>query len=220
MLPAPWWQSFHARPARRLAAGAFVYLKGDAAQSVYVLRSGLIKISVVWRDGRELILRLARPSELFGKSSLGAPEHQEQARALEPSEIVEISAADLVAQVVHDPGAVAALFKEFALRLREARQTVEGLAFASTMERLCLVLVKLAKELGQPDGPAITIPHYIRQEDVARMAGARREVVSGLLNRLREKGVIGYSRKGILRLDPGVLDRYVQSLVRRGKSRK
>ena len=56
------------------------------------------------------------------------------------------------------------------------------------------------------------IPHYIRQEDVARMTGARREVVSGLLNRLREKGVIGYSRKGSLRVDRGALDRYVQSL--------
>ena len=77
MLTAPWWQSFHARPARRLAAGAFVYLKGDAAQSVYLLRSGLVKISVVSRGGRESILRLARPGELFGKTSLGAPEHQE-----------------------------------------------------------------------------------------------------------------------------------------------
>jgi CRP/FNR family transcriptional regulator, cyclic AMP receptor protein len=209
---APWWQSFCTRPARRLAPGAFVYLKGDTAQSVYLLRSGLVKISVVWRDGRELIVRLARPGELFGKTSLGALEHGEHARALEPSEIVEIPAADLVAQMARDPGTVAAVFKEFALRLREARQTVEGLAFASTMERLCLVLGKLASELGQPDGPAVMIPHYIRQEDVARMTGARREVVSGLLNRLREKGVIGYSRKGSLRVDRGALDRYVQLL--------
>jgi len=74
---------------------------------------------------------------------------------------VEISAGDLLAHVVHDQGAVAALFKELALRLREARRTVEGLAFASTTERLCLVLVKLANELGQPDGPAIIMPHCI-----------------------------------------------------------
>ena len=214
MVLAPWWQSFSARPARRLAAGAFVYLKGDTAQSVYLLRSGLVKISVVWRDGRELIVRLARTGELFGKTSLGAPEYGEHARALEPSEIVEIPAADLVAQMARDPGAVAAVFKEFALRLREARQTVEGLAFASTLERLCLVLGKLASELGQPDGPAVMIPHYIRQEDVARMTGARREVVSGLLNRLRENGVIGYSRKGSLRVDRDALDRYVQSLLK------
>ncbi|PYO44601.1 MAG: hypothetical protein DMD33_02565 [Gemmatimonadetes bacterium] len=51
---------------------------GRGAECVHLLRSGLVKISVVWRDGRELILRLARPGELFGKTSLGAPEHRER----------------------------------------------------------------------------------------------------------------------------------------------
>lgn len=59
------------------------------------------------------------------------------------------------------------------------------------------------------------IPHYIRQEDVARMTGARREVVSSLLNRLREKRVIGYSRKGSLRVDRAALESYVQALMTR-----
>lgn len=218
MLIDPVWESLRRHPARHVAAGEFVYLKGDAAQSVYLLRSGLVKISVVWRDGRELIVRLARPGELFGETSLGAAEYGEHARTLEPCEIVEIPTADLVAQMARDPGAVT-LLKEFALRLREARQTVDGLAFASTMERLCLVLGQLATELGEPDGAAVLIPHYIKQEDVARMTGARREVVSGLLNRLREKGVISYSRKGSLRVDRGNLDRVVQSLRKRRASR-
>lgn len=218
MPPAP-WRAFHSRPTRRVAAGAFVYLKGDTAQSVYLLRSGLVQISVVWRDGREFILRLARPGELFGESSLGAPEHGEHARALEPSEIVGIPAAELVTQVVGTPGAAAALLQEFSLRLLEARQTAERLVFASTRERLCMVLAKLVDELGEPGGRATTIPHYIRQEDVARMTGARREVVSGLLNRLREKGVVDYSRKGTLRVEPRALGRYVQSLQRRGGPR-
>lgn len=219
MLTGPWFESIHRRPARRLAAGAFVYLKGDTAQSLYLLRSGLVKISVVWRDGREFILRLARPGELFGEASLSAPDHREHARALEPSEIVEIPAADLVTQVARDQDAAAALLKEFALGILEARRTAEGLAFAGTMERLCLVLVRLVNELGRPEGPATTISHYIRQEDIARMTGARREVVSGLLNRLRDKAVIGYSRKGTLNVDRGALDRYVHTLLKPGGSR-
>ena len=214
MLLAPWWQSFLARPARRVAAGAFVYLKGDAAPSVYLLRSGLVRTSVVWRDGREYILRLVRPGELFGETSFGAPEYGEHARTLEASEVVEIPAVALIAQIVHNYDAAAELLKELAHRVVEAQQAVRNLAFASTMERVCLVLEKLADELGEPGDRATAIPHYIRQEDVARMTGARREVVSGLLNRLREKGVIGYSRKGSLRVDRGALDRYVQSLLK------
>jgi CRP-like cAMP-binding protein len=52
-------------------------------------------------------------------------------------------------------------------------------------------------------------------QDVARMTGARREVVSGLLNRLRENGVVSYSRKGALRLDRDNLDHVLQSFAKR-----
>ncbi|MGH7427862.1 MAG: Crp/Fnr family transcriptional regulator, partial [Candidatus Methylomirabilaceae bacterium] len=198
---------------------AFVYLKGEAARSVYLVRTGLVKTSLVWRDGREFILRLARPGELLGETSLGVPEYGEHARALEASEIVEIPAAELVTELMRDPSGAAAILKELALRLLEVQEAARSLAFGNTMERLCLILVRLANELGQPDGPALTIPHYIRQEDVARMTGARREVVSGLLNRLRKKAVIGYSRKGTLRVDLSALDRYLHSLRQRGRSR-
>jgi CRP/FNR family transcriptional regulator len=201
-----------------VAAGAFIYLKGDAAHSAYFLRTGLIKTSVVWRDGRELILRLVRRGELFGETSLGTPEYGEHARALEASEIVAIPAAELATQVARDPSIATAVLKDLALRLVEARRATGNLAFATTMERLCLVLQRLAGELGEPDGELMKIPHYVKQEDVARLVGARREVVSGLLNRLREKGVIGYSRKGTLQVDASALHRYLQSLRERGRS--
>ncbi len=197
-----------------------MYLKGDPAQSVYLLRAGLVKISMVWRDGREFLLRLAQPGELFGETSLGAPEYEEHARALEESEIVEIPAVELVTQIAGDSASATALLRVLVLRLAEARRAVESLAFATTMERLCRVLQRLASELGEPDGVRTQIPHYVKQEDLARMTGARREVVSSLLNRLREKGVVTYSRKGTLRLTGSTLDRYVQVMLQRGRSRK
>ena len=51
MPPALWIELFHGRPARRVAAGVFVYLKGDAARSAYVVRTGLIKTSIVGAMG-------------------------------------------------------------------------------------------------------------------------------------------------------------------------
>ncbi|MGH7428565.1 MAG: Crp/Fnr family transcriptional regulator, partial [Candidatus Methylomirabilaceae bacterium] len=194
-------------------------LKGDSARSVYWLRTGLVKISVVWRDGRELILRLVRPGEFFGEASLISAEHEEHARALEASEIVEV-AAEFVTQVTREPGAAAVTLRELALRLVETRQRARDLTFAGTLERLCLVLRKLATQLGEPDHGFTVIPHYITQEDVARMVGARREVVSSLLNRLREAGVITYSRKGALRVSESTLDRYLQGWLQRGRPRR
>lgn len=214
MPASPLWSS---RPGRHVAVSAFVYLKGDPARSVYWLRAGLVKTSVVWRDGREFILRLVRPGEFFGEVSLTAGEHDEHARALEASEIVEIPAAEFVNRVVQDPGVTAGTLWELAVRLREGRETARDLVFASTLERLCLVLRRLAAELGEPDRGFTVIPHYITQEDVARMTGARREVVSSLLNRLREGGVITYSRKGTLRIRGNILDRYLVGRLRQGR---
>ena len=215
-----WWERFGRSPARPVAAGAFVYLKGDEARSLYVLRSGLIKISFVWRDGREFILRLAHPGDVFGETSFVTSNHEEHARALERSEIVEIPAAEVIAQFTRDLTSAPPLLNILALRLAEARQTVGSLVFATTTERLCRTLQRLASELGEPDGELIQIPHYVKQEDIARMTGARREVVSTLLNRLRERGLISYSRKGTLRIRGNKLERYLQGWVQGGGSRK
>lgn len=215
MPASQWWRS---RLARHVPVNAFVYLKADPARSVYWLRAGLVKISVVWRDGREFILRLVRPGEFFGEASLTAGEHDEHARTLEASEIVEIPAQEFVTQVGQNLSVTADTLRELALRLRETRETARDLVFGDTLERLCLVLRKLAAEIGEPERGFTVIPHYITQEDIARMTGARREVVSGLLNRLRESGVISYSRKGTLRIRGITLDRYLEGRLRRGRA--
>lgn len=187
---------------------------------MYWLRTGLVKTSVVWHDGRELIVRLVRPGEFFGEASLIAVEHEEHARALEVSEVVEVATEEFLTRVTREPGAAASTLRALALRLMETRQVARDLAFSGTLERLCLVLRKLAAQLGEPDRGFTVIPHYITQEDIARMTGARREVVSTLLNRLRDRGVITYSRKGTLRVNGRTLDRHLQGWHRRSRPRK
>jgi CRP/FNR family transcriptional regulator len=203
-----------------VAAGAFVYLRGDAARSVYLLRSGLVKTSVVWRDGRELILRVARPGDLFGETRLVAPQSGEHARALEASDIVEIPIDELLALLVREPGALAGFLEALALRVADGHETARRLAFGTALERLCLALLELARDLGQAEGTATAIPHHFTQDELARMIGARREVVSGLLNRLRERRVISYSRKGVMRVNRGALATYTQSLAGAGRPGK
>lgn len=220
MPSAPWWHAFTGRPKRRVAAGAFVYLRGDGAQSVYLPRSGLVKTSLVWRDGREFILQVARPGDLFGVARLAAQGTADHARALETSEIVEIPTAELLAHLTHEPAALADFLGVLARRLAEAHEAARRLVFATALERLCLALLELARDLGQPDGVFTTVPHHITQEDLGRMTGARREVVSGLLNRLRDRRVISYNRGGIIRVNRDALAKYTQSLARAARPGK
>lgn len=216
---APWWHAFAHRPVRRWAAGAFVSLRGDPTRSVYVVCSGLVKTSVVGRDGRELILHIARPGDLFGETRLAAPQSGAHARALEASEIIEIPIAELLALLVREPETLAGFLETLALRISNGQEAARRLAFATALERLCLALLELARDLGQSEGAAMLIPHHFTQDELGCMIGARREVVSGLLNRLRKRRLISYTRRGLIHVNQDALTTYAQSLAGTGGRR-
>src|SRR2546421_12994744 len=75
-------EQLKARPARRVRAGQVLYVTGDAARSVFLVRSGLIKTSVVSPGGDELTLRVCRPGEVFGELCWCIGQRREEAVAL------------------------------------------------------------------------------------------------------------------------------------------
>jgi CRP/FNR family cyclic AMP-dependent transcriptional regulator len=70
--------------------------------------------------------------------------------------------------------------------------------FDDTATSLARTLIKLGTQLGHPAVGGVEIPHYVRQEDLAEMIGASREVVSSLPNRLPQLQLVEYRRKGQL----------------------
>jgi CRP/FNR family transcriptional regulator len=201
------------RPGRRLASGQFLYLIGESAKSLYLLKSGLLKTSRVSPAGEELIVQLHRPGEVLGELCLCTGKRREQAVALEPSEVVEILRDDLLGQLRRTPQMSLDLVAALCDRLGEAHGRLTSLAFEPTMERLARTLLALAETLGEDTEQGTHIAHYVRQEELAQMIAARREVVSGLLNRLRERGLISYSRKGEISVHRSALQAYVDSLA-------
>jgi CRP/FNR family cyclic AMP-dependent transcriptional regulator len=213
-------EQFKARPARRVPPGGFVYLKGAPARSVFFVRSGLIKTSAVSEAGEELILQVFKPGEVLGELCLCTGERREQAVALDASELVEIPLPDLLSRLQRDPQAMSDFVVAVCEHLADTYEKLWSARFDSTLTRLVRVLMKLAAELGEPSDKGVTIPHYIKQEELAHLVGARREVVSSLLNRLREKGLISYPRKGRMKMDPTRLATYLSSLSRTGPRRQ
>ncbi len=199
------------RPGHRVAKGARVYGLGDSAQSVFYLRQGFVKLTSMTEDGRELILRLHQAGEVFGELCHCTGERREQAVAMEECEIVELSFDEFVAHLQSNRPAFLLFLSNVAQQLSAAYDQIQTLSFNSTMERLVRTLGRLADEFGEPDGEWIRLTHYFRQDDLAQMIGARREVVSTLLNQLREQGLINYARKDGLLLRRAGLDRFLVS---------
>ena len=97
--------------------------------------------------------------------------------------------------------------------LADAHEGLRSLSFDPVTQRLAWVLLGLADRLGEAGARGSRIAHHITQEELARMIGARREVVSGLLNRLRADGLISYTRRGLIEIDREALEAYAESIV-------
>jgi len=201
------------RPARRLAIGHSCYLVGDPARSVFLVRAGLVKTSVLAQSGDELILRLHKPGEVFGELCFCTGKRHEQAVALEASEVVEIPFDDLIGRLRTDAQTLFDFLSIVCDRLAEAYERLQSMSLDLTEERLVRTLLKLADELGQSAPDGLAIGHYIKQQDLAQIVAARREVVSTLLNQLRQRGLVSYHRKGRIRLNPGSLQSHLDDIV-------
>ena len=198
------------RSGRQFRAGEYVYLIGDRASSIHFLRSGLVKNSVLSEDGEELILRINKPGDIFGEFCLCDNQRREQCFAMEDSEIVEISFDDLINNLQQNRDSMYSFLINVCQRLSTAYDQLRTFSFDKTLERLAHTLLRLAHELGGEHTPeGLEIAHYIKQEELAQMIAASREVVSSSLNQLRTLGLINYSRKGRLTVNVVGLKAYL-----------
>jgi CRP/FNR family cyclic AMP-dependent transcriptional regulator len=199
-------------PTRRIAAGEFLYHAGGEARSTFLLRHGLVKTSVVSPGGQELTLRIYKPGEVLGELCLCTGERREQAVALEASDVIEIPIESFMARLRQDPLVALEFATTVCERLADAHERLRSLAVDPVLGRLVRTLLSLAADLGERTPQGTQLTHYLAQEELAQLVGARREVVSTLLNRLREKGLLTYTRRGLIRLDRQRLDRLQQWL--------
>jgi CRP/FNR family transcriptional regulator, cyclic AMP receptor protein len=198
--------------ARVIPAGQFIYCAGDPAHSIYFLHSGLAKTSVFSQSGEELILRLYKSGEIFGELCFCGGRRLEQAVCMRDCAVIEIDFHSLVDHLQLNRQALLDFLQVISLHLSESYDQLRTFTFDETTTRLVNKLLQLSVEFGEPAENGVEIKQYIKQEELAQMIGARREVVSTLLNRLREIGLLRYSRKGRLKLRPQALQQYLQSL--------
>jgi CRP/FNR family transcriptional regulator, cyclic AMP receptor protein len=180
-----------------LQRGDVVFGEGDAADQMFVVRSGRVAISKRSPEGKESIVALMEPGDLFGEMSLFDGEHRSAgARALEPSELVVVPYAPL-SRVFRDRPAL--LWPMVALLCRRMRVTDAALADSLFLD----VTGRTAKRLLELAGGADEFALPITQEELAGMVGASRERVNKALAQFIRLGWLAVNdrRYRILRRD-------------------
>ena len=180
------------RSIANYSANQSVFLQGDAANAVFYLQKGKVKVTVVSEQGKEAIVAFLGMDEFFGEACLaGQALRITTVTAIEDSVIMRLEKAAVIA-VIHKERAFSEMFIAYLLArtIRVEADLVDQLFNSSEkrLARLLLLLANFGKE-GKPE-PIIA---KISQETLAEMIGTTRSRVSFFMNRFRKLGLISYN---------------------------
>jgi len=171
-----------------------IFAQGDAADSVFYIQKGKVKVTIVSQQGREAVIAILDKDEFFGEGCLaGQPLRIATASAMVESEIMKIERVAIVL-ALHNHRTFSAMFLAHLLQrtIRVEEDLVDQL-FNSSEKRLARALLLLANfgKEGRPE----TIIGKVSQETLAEMIGTTRSRVSFFMNKFRKLGFIEYNGK-------------------------
>ena len=176
---------------RYVKAGGVVFYEEDAAEHLFVIEQGEIKITMLGEGDREVILSLFGTGECFGELALldEAP-RSATVVAMSDTTLLAISRADFHQYLLQNPQVALHLLKLLAGRLRKSTHRIESLVLLDVFGRVARLLLEMANDNGekQPDGALAFVKPT--QQDLASMVGASRETVSRVLKELSSAGLI------------------------------
>lgn len=169
--------------------------EGDTTDSLYMVCSGKVKVSIVDECGKEVILAMLGAGEYFGEMTAMSEGAARSACVMtrEMSELLVLRKEDFRKIVKNNPDIVFALLGKLMQRLREANKKIESLALLDVYGRVARLFTNLAK----PCGDCQVIEEKLTHQDIASMVGSSREMVSRVLKELASGGYITVENKNI-----------------------
>ena len=185
---------------RQVPRGNTVLREGDHTDNIYFIVNGALKVLVSDEEGREVILSILGPGEMFGEMGV-LDDHPRSATviATQSSDLVLVNKGDFQRFLVSSFEVTLFIMRGLVKRLRVADRKIESLALLDVYGRVARLLLDLAEER---DGRKVVAK--VTKQDIAKMIGASREMVSRVMKELENQGlIIDEDRQIILRADLG-----------------
>jgi CRP-like cAMP-binding protein len=188
---------------REVAKGELLFYQDDMADAVYVVRSGLISIFLGMPDGRELVINVMRPGDVFGEIALFTDQSRSTgAMGREDTELIAIPQQAFLDIVEGESDLLRRVLEMTAQRLRVSSERESALAFLDASARIARVLLSLEEQAVTKDVIEIT------QEDLSQHVGLTRQTVASTLGRWRRDGWVDTSRGAIKIQNRGVMEHF------------
>lgn len=186
---------------KRLRRGEVVVTQGQKSQALFIILSGRVRVVATDDKGREVILATLGPGDHVGEMSLidGKP-HSATCRTDVQTDLLVLARSDFEACLPEPQSMAHAIMRALVQRLREADRKIESLALLDVYGRVARALLDLAT--AERDGVLI-IRDRISRQDIAKMVGASREMVSRVMRDLERSGFLEPRADGALLVNPG-----------------
>lgn len=183
---------------RKYPRNTVVLNEGDHSDSLYIIRSGSVKVFLSNDEGKEIVLNVQRAGEYFGELALiDSGPRSASVITQEKTVLSLIAKPDFEEFLCQHPAATVKIMRGLVKRLRVLTDNVRSLALMDVYGRVARLLLKLS----QPEGEVRVVREALTQQDIADRVGASREMVSRILKDLREGGYIEVHSRHITLLE-------------------
>ncbi len=185
-----------------LGRGEILFHEGDPGDRLYVIVDGKVKLGRASGDGRENLLAVLGPGEMFGELSLFDPgPRNATATAVADTTLIGLGSDDLGSWFDGRPDVSRQLLRALARRLRRTNEALADLVFSDVPGRVAKALLDLSERFGRPTDDGLRVAHDLTQEELAQLVGASRETVNKALADFASRGWLRLEARAVVLLD-------------------
>lgn len=180
-----------------------IFTEGDPPDWLYIVAEGKVKITRISHEGKEIILEIIPPMDIFGAVAVlrGFP-YPANAVAMEDTQVVKISRGNLMAVMDRFPSAMYCMVQSLGDRIRGSHDTLKSIALEKVGSRIASLLIKLSEQTGKETPGGLAIDLRLTKQDIAEMVGTTVETAIRTMSRLKKQGVIAERAGKIIIKDP------------------
>ena len=179
-----------------------IFSEGEPPEWFYLVLTGKVKITKLSHEGKEIILEVISPTDIFGGVAVikGFP-YPANAVAMEDSEVLKISRKNLMRLVDRFPNLMYCMALQMGDRMKSSHDSLKNIALERVEARIAALLLKLAGKVGIETKSGITIDMRLTKQDVADMVGTTVETSIRTFTKFKKAGLLADKDGKIIILD-------------------
>ncbi len=187
-----------------------IFSEGDPSDKFYILAEGNVKVLKHTIMGKDIILEIMSPGDIFGGVAvLDNKSYPAAAQAMKATKVIKIRRQDLFKIMEEYPVLKLEIVKYFSDKLRDAHEMLKNIATERVERRIAALLLKLSEKVGTEDSGYRTIDFPLTRQEISEMVGTTVETCIRTMSKLQKNGMVK-SSNGKISINVQSLQRYLE----------